>query len=205
VRLAVAALAAATVTVLGGCGTSPGTASSVADGQACTESSTRRVVDSFIEAFNKGDIARLDQLLPDFLFYATDAPGEFSSSQPRSRSEVIAYFAQRHRVHERLNLESFGFHLESTGGGGFEFEVMRSADDGLAPTPYGGKGEAFCRTDPHTLILWAMGREAFLRVRLPLYGLVGALALAILAVGVAIAVRWKRRKVSERRPRVGAR
>ena len=203
-RLAIAALAAATVTVLGGCGTSPGTASSVADGPACTESSTRQVVDSFIDAFNKGDIARLNRLLPDFLFYATDAPGEFSSSQPRSRSDVIAYFARRHQVHERINLESFGFHLSSTAGE-FEFEVTRSADDGLAPTPYGGKGEAFCRTDPHTLILWAMGREAFLRVRLPLYGLVGALALAILGVGVATVVRRKRRKVSESRPRSGSR
>jgi hypothetical protein len=205
VKLAVAALAVTTVMLLAGCGASQGTASSVADRQACTESSTRQVVDSFIDAFNKGDIARLDQLVPDFLFYATDPPGEFSSSQPRSRSDVIAYFAQRHQVHERLNLESFTFRLESTGGGGFEFEVMRSADDGLAPTPYGGKGEAFCRTDPHTLILWAMAREPYLRARLPLYGLVGGLALAILAVGVATVVRRKRRKVSESRPRAGAR
>jgi hypothetical protein len=162
-------------------------------------------VDSFIEAFNKGDIARLDQLFPDFVLYATDAPGEFSSAQPRSRSDLIAYFTQRHQVHERLKLEAFGFHLSSTGGGGFEFEVLRSADDGLAPTPYGGKGGVSCRTTPHTLYLWAMGRESYLRALLPLYGVAGLLALTILAAGVVIAVRRKRRRVSESRPRAGAR
>lgn len=190
--------------LLAGCATSQGTASPVADSQACTESSTRQVVDSFIDAFNKGDIARLDQLFPDFVLYATDAPGEFSSPQPRSRSDLMTYFTQRHQIHERLNLESFVFHLSSTGGGGFEFEVTRSADDGLAPTPYGGKGGVSCRTTPHTLFLWAMGREPYLRARLPLYGLVGILALAILATAVAIVVRRKRGKVSESRPRVGA-
>lgn len=205
-RLAVAALATTTVMLIAGCAMSPGAVSSVAEtGPACTESSTRQVVDSFIDAFNNGDIARLNQLLPDFLFYATDAPGEFLSPAPRSRSDVIAYFTRRHQVHERLNLESFTFHPESTGSGGFEFEVTRSADDGLAPTPYGGKGSVFCRTTPHLLDLWVMGREAYLRARLPLYGLAATLALAILTVGVATVLRRKRRSVSESHPRVGAR
>lgn len=204
-KFAVAALAVATVTLLSGCAPSQGTASSVGDGPACTESSTRQVVDSFIDAFNKGDIARLNDLLPDFLSYATDAPGEFSSPRPRSRSDVIAYFTQRHQVHERLKLESFEFLLSPTGGGEFGFEVTRSADDGLAPTPYGGKGGVFCRTTPHTLILWVMAREPFLRARLPLYGLAGTLALASLAAGVVILVRRRRRMVSERRPKAGAR
>jgi hypothetical protein len=202
VRLDVAALTVTTAMLLAGCATSQGTASPLADGPACTESSTRQVVDSFIDAVNKGDIARLDQLFPDFLFYATDAPGEFSSPQPRSRSDLIAYFTQRHQVHERLKLESFTL---SSRSGEFEFEVLRSADDGLAPTPYGGKGEVFCRTNPHTLYLWAMARETYLRARLPLYGAVGILGLAILAAGVVIAVRRKRGKLSESRPRAGAR
>ena len=191
--------------LLAGCAPSPGAVSSVAEtGPACTESSTRQVVDSFIDAFNQGDIARLNQLLPDFLFYATDAPGEFYSPEPRSRNDLIAYFTRRHQVHERLNLESFTFHPESTGTGGFEFEVTRSADDGLAPTPYGGKGTVFCRTTPHLLDRWVMGREAYLRARLPLYGLIATLALAIIAGGVAIGVRRKRGKLNESRPRVGA-
>jgi hypothetical protein len=204
VRLAVAALAATTVTLLAGSATSPGFASSVADGPTCTESSTRQVVDSFIDAFNKGDTARLDQLFPDFVLYATDAPGEFSSAEPRSRSDLIAYFTERHQVHERLNLESFTFHLSSTGGGEFEFEVTRSADDLLAPTPYGGKGGVSCRTTPHTLFLWAMGRETYLRVRLPLYGVAATLALTVLVAGLATVVRRKRHRVSERRPKAGA-
>ena len=201
-RLGVAALAA-TVTLAGGCGTPPGTAASVADGPVCTESSTRQVVDSFIDAFNKGDVARLNQLLPDFVFYATDAPGEFFSPEPRSRSDLIAYFTQRHQVHDRLTLESLGFNTESTGAGGFVFEVVRSADD-LAPTPYGGKGTVFCRTTLHLLDRWVMGRVAYLRARLPLYGLMATLALAIIAGGVAIGVRRMRGKLNESRPRVGA-
>ncbi len=203
-RLALAAPAIATVTLLAGCATSQGTASPVAaDGPACTETSTRQVVDSFIDAFNKGDVSRLNGLLPDFLFYATDAPGAFSSPQAQSRGDLIAYLAQRHQVHERLTLESFGLNIESTGAGGFEFEVVRSADD-LAPTPYGGKGSVWCRTTPHTLMLWAMAREPYLRARLPLYGFVATFGLAIIAAGVAIAVRRKRRTLSESRPRVGA-
>ncbi len=167
------------------------------------ETSTRQVVDSFIDAFNQGDISRLDQLFPDFVWYATDAPGAFSSPQPRSRSDLVAYLAQRHQVHERLTLESFGFNMESTGAGGFVFEVLRSDDD-LAPTPYGGKGYVWCRTTPHTLMLWVMARERYLRARLPLYGLIATLALAIIAGGVAVGVRRKRGKLSESRPRVGA-
>ncbi len=203
-RAALAALAAVTVTLLAGCVEAPGTASPGADGPDCTESSTRQVVDSFIDAFNKGDVARLNDVLPDFLFYATDPPGEFLSPEPRSRIEVMVYFARRHQLHERLNLESFGFHIASTGVGDFEFEVLRSADD-LAPTPYGGKGAVWCRIYPHGLILWAMGREGYLRARLPLYGLVATLALATLAVGVATVMRRKRAKVSGSRPRAGAR
>ena len=203
-RLAVGALAIITITLLAGCATSQGTASPAVDSAACTETSTRQVVDSFIDAFNTGDISRLEQLFPDFVSYATDAPGGLSSPQPRRRTDLIAYLAQRHQVHERLNLESFGFRQESTGAGGFEFEVLRSADDGLASTPYGGKGSVWCRTTPHMLMVWVMAREGYLRARLPLYGLVATLALAIIAGAIAIGVRRKRRKVSESRPRVGA-
>lgn len=203
-RLAIAAVAAVTLSLLAGCDTSQGTTSSVADGQDCTESATRQVVDSFIDALNRGDTARLKQLFSDFVSYATDAPGAFSSPSPRSRSDLIDYFTRRHKVHERLKLESFVFHTSSTGMGEFEFEVTRSADDGLASTPFGGKGAVWCRTSPHTLWLWVMAREPYLRARLPLYGLVATLVLAIAAGGVAIGVRRRRGKLSESRPRVGA-
>jgi hypothetical protein len=190
------ALALITVGFVAGCVTSPGaaTASPTVSSPTCTETATRQVVDSFIAAFNSGDAAKLDQLFPSFLLYATDAPGVFSSPEPRSHSDLMAYFAQRHQVHERLVLESFGFGLSATGNGDFEFEVTRSADDGLAPTPFGGKGSVSCRSVPNTLALWAMGREPYLRARLPLYGLVGVLLLTVLAAGVVIVVRRKRVK-----------
>ena len=203
-RLALATLTIASVTLLAGCGTPRGATSSLTDGPDGTETSTRQVVDSFIDAVNQGNSARLEQVFSDFVSYDTNGPGAFTRGNPTSRSDLIAYFTQRNQVHERLKLESFGFHIESTGAGGFEFEVLRSADD-LAPTPYGGKGAVWCRTNPHSLMLWVMGREGYLRARLPLYGLVATLALAIVAAGVAIAVRRKRGKVSESRPTAGAR
>ena len=181
-------VALAVLVLLAGCATSPEARASLppSGGSACTESTSRPIVASFIEAFNDGDLGRLDQLFADYSRYATDAPGEFSSPAPRSRSDLIAYFAQRHQAHERLKLESLQFNGRSANDVNFTFELTRSAD-GLAPTPYGGKGAVFCGNPSNTLILWAMGRESFLRARLPLYGLAGLLLLALL-VGAAVTV-----------------
>lgn len=173
------------------------TSGSSAGPPPCTESTTRQIVTSFIEAFNNGDAARLDQLFADFSRYASDAPGGFSSPVPISRSDLIAYLAQRHQAHERLNLESLEFNGRSANDFNFAFEVTRSAD-GLAPTPYGGKGAVFCGNPSNTLILWAMGRESFLRARVPLYASVALLLLAILAAMAGIflrRVRGKKKKV----------
>ena len=188
-----AALAA--VALLGACATSPTTGASLPASLAstCTESSSRQIVTSFIEAFNNGDLGKLDQLFADYSYYATDAPGKFSSPAPRSRSDLIAYFAQRHLAHERLKLESLQFNGRSANDFNFAFEITRSAD-GLAPTPYGGKGAVFCGNPSNTLILWAMGRESYLRASLPLYASAALLLLAILVAAAVIARRRARRQ-----------
>jgi hypothetical protein len=78
----------------------------------------------------------------------------------------------------------------------FDFEVTPSAD-GLAPTPYSGAGTVFCGNPSQTLILWAMGRETFIRARLPLYGLAAALLLTLLAAAAVILVRRARRRKAQ--------
>jgi hypothetical protein len=195
-------VALAATAVLAGYATSTvAAASAPASGvPTCTENTSRQVVLSFIDAFNHGDAARLAQLIADYARYATDAPGAFSSPAPVNRSELIAYFVQRHQAHERLQLESLQFNSRSANDFNFVFEVTRSAD-GLAPTPFGGKGAVFCGNPSNGLILWAMGRESFLRARLPLYG---SVALLLLAVGLAAALIGRRR-VNRRKMKVAAR
>jgi len=38
--------------------------------------------------------------------------------------------------------------------------LTRSADDGLPPTAYSGKGQVQCRTAPSSIIVWAMDPSA---------------------------------------------
>ena len=190
-------VALAALALLAGC--APASSSSASGsspgGSTCTEASSRLIVMSFIAAFNHGDTAGLDQLVYDYSRYATDPPGEFTTPAPVKRGDLLAYFAQRHQAHERLTLEALQFGGRSANDFTFEFEVTRSAD-GLGPTPYGGKGAVFCGNPSSALILWAMGRESFLRARLPLYASVAALLLAILAAAAVIV--WRRARPKKR-------
>jgi hypothetical protein len=173
-------------------------AGSVRQGAAsCTGSTSRQLVESFINSFSKGDTAELDRLFSSAVFewYSTDAPGARVDQEAYDRAGLMAYFAERHREHEQLKLESFQFNGESAGGlgavGNFEFELTRMAD-GLAPTSYSGKGVIACWSNPHTIVRWSMGREPFLRARLPLYVSLAGLVLAALAVGLVILFRRRR-------------
>ena len=199
-RLLGLALGLTLTLLLGASGTAENEAmaGSVSQGAAaCTERTSRQLVESFISSFNKGDTAQLDRLFsPDvFDWYSTDAPGARVNQEAYDRAGLMAYFAERHREHEQLKQESFQFNGESAGGlgvvGNFEFELTRMAD-GLAPTSYSGKGVIACWSNPHTIVRWSMGREPFLRARLLLYVSLASLVLAALAVGLVILFRWGR-------------
>jgi hypothetical protein len=195
------ALAALTLTLMlgaSGAAENPAIAESVPLGAAsCTDGASRQLVESFISGFNQGDTAELDRLFSSDVFewYSTDAPGQRVGQAAKDRTGLMSYFAERHRGHEQLKLESFQFIGESAGGlgalGNFEFELTRTAD-GLAPTPYGGKGAIACWSNPHTILVWSMAREPFLRARLPLYFSLTGLALAALAFGLVILLRRRR-------------
>jgi hypothetical protein len=187
---------------LAGCGTpsvQTSTALQLTDAAAKCDAGSRQLVESFVASFNSGDALQLDRLFAGpghglFEWYSTDAPGERINDAAKDRSSLMAYFAERHNHHERLELRSFHFIGNQGILGGFEFELIRSADDGLASTPYGGKGAFDCEQSPIRLVVWSMAREPFLRSDVPLYLSLIALLLITLGAGGIAFYRWRRRE-----------
>ncbi len=168
------------------------TSGSPANPQECTPQKVRQVVERFTDAFNRGDIAQLDRLVsrqPQFVWYATDAPGQRFNAEADDRENLMAYFAARHRLHERLVLNSLDVTFTTATTGGLWAHLTRSADDGLPPTRYVSKGEIQCSTMPSSLIVWAMGRYPWSPIEL----LPEAAALIMIAAGVGGIVLWRRR------------
>jgi hypothetical protein len=175
----------------------PNTVQSPSTAATCNSSDARQLVDSFVDSFNRGDAKQLDQLVagPErFIWYSTDSPGQRIGEEAYQRSTLMSYFAARHDQHERLQLRSFRFNgIYGMGLGGFEFELTRGAADGVASTPYVGKGAIDCHSAPHTLVVWSMARESPLRSKLPSYLLPVALFVAALAASVFVLLRRRRR------------
>jgi hypothetical protein len=158
----------------------------------CTPQGVRQVVERFIDAFNLGDIAQLDRLVsqqPQFLWYATDAPGQRFDAEAQARDNLMAYFAARHRQHDHLVLNSLDVTFTDATRGGLWAHLTRSADDRLPPTRYVSKGEVQCSTMPSSLTVWAMGRSPWSPVEL----LPEAAALVLIAAGIGGIVLWRRR------------
>ena len=161
----------------------------------CATQDVRQVVARFLGAFNQGDVRQLDQLVSSqqFVWYSTDAPGERLHAQAYDRSSLMAYFASRHAQHEHLVLNSLDVTFTDARRGGFTFRVTRSADDGLPPTRYVGKGEIQCAIVPISLTVWSMARFPWSPIEL----LPEAAGLALVAVAVG-AVDWWRRRTRRR-------
>jgi hypothetical protein len=184
-----------------GCQGLPGaTAGSASTSSACTTSDVRAVVERFMDAFNRGDVAQLDPLVSDQLFawYSTDAPGPRFNAEAKDRSTLMAYFAARHQQHEHLVLNSLDVTFTNDRAGGFTFSVTRSADDGLPPSRYDGKGEVQCAIRPISLAVWAMARRPWLPIDL----LPEAAAVILLGATVGAILLWRRRS-AQRRVHVG--
>jgi hypothetical protein len=168
------------------------TSGSPANPNQCTPQVVHIVVERFIDAFNRGDIAQLDRLVaqqPQFVWYATDAPGQRFNAEAQDRDNLMAYFAARHRQHEHLVLNSLDVTFTNASRGGLWAHLTRSADDGLPPTRYSSKGEVQCSTMPSSLTVWAMGRSPWSPVEL----LPEAAALLLIAAGIGGIVLWRRR------------
>ena len=168
------------------------TSGSPANPNQCTPQGVHQVVQRFIDAFNRGDIAQLDSLVsqqPQFVWYATDAPGQRLNAEAYDRENLIAYFAARHRQHEHLVLNSLDVTFTNASRGGVWAHLTRSADDGLPPTRYVSKGEIQCSTMPSSLTVWAMGRSPWSPIEL----LPEAAAVILIAAGVGGILLWRRR------------
>jgi hypothetical protein len=144
----------------------------------------RQTVERFTDAFNRGDLAQLDQLVSKqyFSWYSTNAPGERLNAAAYDRTTLIAYFAARHQQHERLDLEFLDVQFISAERAGFTFRLTRSSDDGLRPTTYEGKGELECAVRPIGLAVWSMAPALWW----PPYELlpeIGVVALIVAALG----------------------
>jgi hypothetical protein len=154
------------------------------------------VVGRFIDAFNRGDISQLDQLVSDqqFAWYSTDAPGQRFNAEAQNRGTLMAYFAARHQQHELLRLRTLDVTFTDATSGGFWFRLTRSADDGLAPTAYNGKGGIQCTTMPKSLTTWAMDPLPWSPIEL----VPQAAAVILLGAAIGAILLWRRR--SAKRP-----
>jgi hypothetical protein len=160
----VAATLCATVIVVAGTQTAGAQADSA---KLCASAEVGSVVVRFVDAFNAGNLARLDRLFarkPDFRWYATDAPGRRFFPISRDRAGLIHYFARRHGRGERLELRSLSINGNTDARpkpyGNFDYRLVRSADD-LSPTNYQGKGALHCyRSRQDAIIVWSMARAA---------------------------------------------
>jgi hypothetical protein len=143
--------------------TLPGS-SAAATQPGCSPAQTRAVIARFMTAFNAGNRKALNETWVDKLSFkwygVTSAPGLRPFQAAVQRSTLLAYFAERHGAHERLQLTKVKVNGVSAGAySNFEFELLRSADD-LAGGPklYRGKGAATCSTG--RLLVWSMAAVA---------------------------------------------
>jgi hypothetical protein len=140
-----------------------GTPPAVATGAPCDERGSRELVVAFINAFNRGDVKRLDTIFARGMWWrwysVSSAPGRRIQTAAYNRKTLIAYFRARHKRHERLALRSLQFNGRTDGFGNFEYELLRRADDMKGPARvYVGTGAVSCWAGK--LAVWSMGEES---------------------------------------------
>lgn len=127
----------------------------------CRPHSVARLVLDFFRAFNRGDDGELARLLapePAFQWYSAPGPGGRVVAKYRP-SAARAYFAQRHRHGERLNLVMIDVDYERERDvGHVSYVITRQAND-LEPIGEPGlvvgKGAIDCGS--RTVAVWSMG------------------------------------------------
>jgi len=116
-------------------------------------------ISKFFDAFNRADRSQLTPFFASSIqwYTVTDAKGSMTVS---TRDDLMGYFADRHKHHERLGLLKIRVSGPSWhGGGDIVFLLTRQADD-LDGGTHGqpilatGKGAMFCK-EP-AIFVWAM-------------------------------------------------
>jgi hypothetical protein len=131
-----------------------------AKNKGCTPAQTRALIIRFVNAFNRGDAPTLNKVWDSqdwFEWYSVSRdPGKRLGDEATRRSTLLPYFAARHAQHERLVLTSLQIMGYSWGYRGFQYKLLRSADDlTTGPAAYEGKGASSCVTG--RLDKWSMG------------------------------------------------
>lgn len=122
----------------------------------CTEGRVQRIVARFIEAFNAGDVQRLDRLFApsgDFRWYVVDGYAH------TDRTTLVRYLEQEQSDGVKMSLTRFRFTGNRDDYGHFESFLVRTTNQGAVK--YHGKGASICHPDDADFIaVWSMGRES---------------------------------------------
>jgi len=104
-----------------------------ASGLRCDVVAVKRILTRFVDAYRRGDTARLDSLFSRkaFHWYATSGPGVRELPEARRRGTLLAYFRERHRQNDRIILRSYRFtgYERERRLGHFSLAGRRRADD----------------------------------------------------------------------------
>lgn len=131
----------------------------------CALEETVQFLTGFLDAFNRGDADDLVRVFPTEVAYpnvdergfqwysVTDQSGNYVTYDP---AELPAYFAGRHKQHERLQLLALEVAASWHPGVDLVFRVSRVADD-LPLHEMNGKGAMSC--DDHTIFAWSMAQD----------------------------------------------
>ena len=127
----------------------------------CDRSEVRELIDKFVAAYNRGDVAYLDQVWaqgPDFFWYFVQDDVLRRGSLAKDRSTLPVYFAERTAYDEELTLRRLAIKWERGWHGAWDiaFELTRRSDHLEASGRYLGKAAATCQH----LHAWAMGRDS---------------------------------------------
>jgi hypothetical protein len=132
-----------------------GTGAAVAD---CTAAEVRQLLDTFVAAYNRGDLRTLDRAFAGpgyFQWYSTGPPAARIRDSARNRATLMRYFAERHAAGERLQVLDFRFNGNSAVFGDFEYVLTRNASN-FKPMHFTGKGSVVCNQRPRLIAVWSM-------------------------------------------------
>jgi hypothetical protein len=142
----------------------------------CSPAQVTRLLTGFVEAFNRGDqeqVARffpakdnpsLGDVAPTYLrwYSVTDVglDGEMRHFVTSSRARLFAYFQERQRQHERLQLRELVVSPGNMGDVAIGYALARQADDlppGLGGPEWLARGKGGINCQDQTIFLWSMG------------------------------------------------
>lgn len=146
--------------VLTACFTIASPANGVAVEPKCSRFEVRALIRDFIEAYNRGDVAYLDQIWaqePRFFWYFVDTDLLRRGPLSQDRASLGLYFTERSAHADQLRLRDLSIAWERGWHGAWDitFKLVRTSDEAGAVGRYHGKAAATCQR----LHAWAMGRE----------------------------------------------